>query len=151
MFRTVYIILCFLFFSCSIEKKCARLEKKCPSKTIIRDSVITQEHVVYRDTTIYKTITLYSDTTITDTTINTVHGLIISDTLSIHGNIADAYSWIDKNSLKLRLTEHDTTLLIKLDSVIKENKILKNNYKIITEVKEPIIVKENTSFATFTQ
>ena len=144
----ILILTALITFSCSLERRCMKMRLKCPitSKIIIKDSVITKTTTLYNDTIIYKTLHLYSDTTITDTIIN---GYTSQDTLTINGNISDAFAWVRYNKLNLRLHEKDTLLLIKLDSALKEIKIEKNNYKIITEIKEPIIITNNSSFAHF--
>lgn len=130
---------------CATQKRCW---EKWPPEVVIEH--VQSDTTIYRDTIIY--IKLPSDTvTVTDTlTIpapDAATGLpdwsmYVIDTLSVETELASAYSWLTPTeySLQRHLTikDKDTTLLVQLDSAIRERDKYEALYKTEIHTAPPV-------------
>lgn len=126
-----FIILALLVTSCS-----PRIIKEVS----VKDSIIYKEKVVYKDTTIFKYLpgdTVYKNTIVY---VDKVTGLVNSKKLSAFTSLAEASAWVYNSKLFLNLIQKDTTIEIRLDSVIKEATYWKEKY----QSNSSVVVKEVT-------
>lgn len=133
-------IIALITFSCSLEKRCAKMDAKCPRETItiIHDSIIYKEKIVIHDSIIE--VKLPSDTiTINKYVYVDPDNLAQMDTIIVNEGIIEAIAWVNDSKLGLTAYVKDSSLYYALDSariVItryteKFNKITKkNNYTI---------------------
>lgn len=101
---------------------------KIIKEVVTKDSLIYKEKIVYRDTTIYKFIpgdTVFK-TTVVYVDKNT--GLVNSKKLYAFTSLAEASAWVYNSKLFLNLVQKDTTIELRLDSVIKEATYWKEKY-----------------------
>jgi len=136
----IFCLILAVFTSCATQKICNR---KFP---VIADTV---EVVYYRDSIIFR------DTIISvflpGDTITQIDSVIIPcpppppqfkpDTARAETSLAVALAWWDHPYIRLSLVQHDTTILVRLDSAIREAYYWKEQYNTVIVPKEQKIPK----------
>ena len=101
---------------------------KIIKEVVTKDSIIYKELISYRDTTIFRYLpadTVYKETIVY---VDKVTGLVNSKKLFAFTSLAEASAWVYNSKLFLNLIQKDTTVEIRLDSVIKEATYWKEKY-----------------------
>ena len=106
----------------------------------------TSESTLQRDSIIYKPITveysILSDTVTAQDTVNVTDETANSKRVTVENAFAKAVSQVVNNKIVLELTQKDTTLLIRSDSLAKEAYFWKDKYEsstMTTIVREPYV------------
>ena len=136
-------------FSCSLEKRCARIQKKCPAEVVIvtKDSIVYRELIEIHDSIIE--VKLPNDTVwITKTLYINADGLINIDTIIVNTGIIEALAWINDSELGVVAYVKDSALFYALDSARIEITRWKEQYTDIMETRT-VKVRENSDFAGF--
>ena len=126
-----FIILALLVTSCS-----PRIIKEVS----VKDSIVYKEKIVYKDTTIFKYLpgdTVYKNTIVY---VDRLTGLVNSKKLFAFTSLAEASAWVYNSKLFLNLIQKDTTIVVRLDSAIKEATYWKEKY----QSNSSVVVKEVT-------
>ena len=118
------IILIASLFGCSLQKKCDRWERKCAKDSSYTETnVVYKKYIEYRDTIILYTLPNEIDTVFQDKVkyVYLARGLITSDTSLVQNEYCTSKAWVFDSRLKHYITIKDTTIQIRLDSVIKRS------------------------------
>jgi len=133
--------------SCSLEKRCAKMDKKCPRETVIqvKDSFIYREIIEVHDSIIE--IKLPADTIRINKYVYVDHNNLAQlDTVIVDEGMIEAWAWVTDSKLGLVCFVRDSSLFHQLDSARIEITKIKESYH--TENTETnYTIKENTWFA----
>jgi hypothetical protein len=139
------IYLYFAFFCLFLALSSCVTQRACqkhfpPSRDTVR-IVTVRDSIVIRDTTVFIKI---PGETVHDSVVIPCPDpgpAFIPDTAIVRTDFAIAKAWFQFPTIKLRLTQPDTTLQIRLDNAIKEAWHWKTEYEKITVTPQPIITK----------
>ena len=135
----VFIIVLIVLAGCSPATRLNRIYTKYPEWAPKDDTIVTIEYrdsLVYKDTAIY--VTLPADTVYEQGEIIYIPGdpipfRIKPNPLIAETDYAKAVARIDYMTLKLQLTDKDTTLLLRLNNAVRESYFWKNKYEQVTK------------------
>lgn len=151
--KWITIIALIALIGCSPAQRLNRIYVNYPDLRPVSEITIDtvyEEHIVYRDTTVY--VTLTADTVYAEAEIIYLPGKPVEirpAILTAETDYAKAQTWIEQARLRLQLTDKDTTLLVQLDSAVKEARYWRQIHETDKIVVEVIKVPEFYRIMTF--
>jgi len=115
--NVLLVLIILITTSCSLEKRCARIQKKCPAEivTIVKDSIVYKEKIVINDSIIE--VKLPNDTVIIREYLYVdAEGLIQLDTIIVNNGILEAIAWVNNSKLGVIAYVRDSSIFYALDS-----------------------------------
>jgi len=147
------ISLLIILAGCSPANRLNRIYTKHPELRPVSEITIDTVYygtIIYRDTTIY--INLPADTVYAEAEIIYLPGKPVTiqpSVLTAETDYSKAQAWIQRTRLRLQLTDKDTTLLIQLDSAVKQAEYWRQIYETDKTVIEVVKVPEFYRIMTF--
>jgi len=140
--KKLIFLLAIVMMGCATQKRCFI---KFPPE--VKTDTIIEEVITYRDTTIEVFLpgdTIYTEAALVSSGQEDGSVLIpdpfYSDTVRAFGTYSEASAWVESRKIALELIEHDTTIKVKLDSVIKIKDHFEHLYTVEVH-KEPPVIK----------
>lgn len=137
----VIMALVFLSFSCATQRRCFEKYDIKPDTVLV---IETRDSIVFRDTTLY--IVLPSEIVYDTVEIPCPsQPEYVPDTARAETSLAVAKAWWDHPNIQLELTQRDSIISFRIDSLTAEIYRWKNRYEMVTSVvtvnKIPVVYK----------
>jgi hypothetical protein len=151
--RLVLLVSLLLVSSCITQKRCL---ERYPPQSVVETVVVYRDTIipVYLPLSAPKTIQTYLNFSLVDIPLIRMPGLMRNkytskDTLKASSGLAYAEAWVERDVLKLKVWQTDTTIQVKLDSAIVQRNRYEKEVHILKEKYVPKIYKDALGICIF--